>query len=50
MREISRFWVAVAAMMIALVLSIAQESPRVEMSARPLPTVASAQDAAPVQN
>ena len=50
MREISRYLVAVAAMMIALVWSLAQESPRVDTVARPLPTIASTLETSSVQN
>ena len=49
MRGISRFLVAVGAMMIALVWSIMQEPPRVERAARPLPTVASTTGASTIQ-
>jgi hypothetical protein len=50
MREISRYLVAVGAMLIALVWSIMQEPPRIETAARPLPTMASTVGTGSVQN
>lgn len=50
MKEISRFLVAVGAMMIALVWSLMQEPSHLERAARPLPTVASTVEAGPVHN
>lgn len=50
MREISRYMVAVAAMMIALVWSMMQEPSRVETVARPLPTIASTLGTTSIQN
>jgi hypothetical protein len=50
MREVSRFLVAVGAMVIALVWSIMQEPPRIETAARPLPTMAGTVGTGSVQN
>jgi hypothetical protein len=50
MREISRYLIAVGAMMIALVWSLAQEPSHLESVARPLPTITSMAGAGPVQN